>query len=348
MPCPFAFTVQLVLGSLGEAIALTVTAPLERLTVLLQTQPSENKYAPSSQTSRLISTWNRLILEQGVWPLWQGNIVAIFHAILHKSLSLYLRDHIWKLYRQWSVTTAGKTNDSGENSSRKRQHNGKDGSNETTKDEMSQKARLSDMSAQTSIKLGLLAGCVSTVLLYPLTYSLTNVLTAGDSQSKSNAGFSFDGLGIQDCLVQTIRVGGIWSVYSGITPALMGALEYQISLVVLHKRFTSTDKAKEENVNKNRNALWAATIRRFLKEQAAVLVSCFISFPLETMSRRLQLQNPSTSNGSSRQVESETSNLYSGIAPRLIKTVLVNSILGVFYSESSQDFVRWVFMKVFH
>jgi hypothetical protein len=184
---------------------------------------------------------------------------------------------------------------------------------------------------------------LSMVMLYPLTYVLTNVLTAGDSQSASNVTLPLNGLGIQDCLVHTICISGIWRVYSGVTLALVGAMEHQISMVVLSKRFAATENpVKGENKN-NSNGIWVATIRRFLYNQASGIVSCYIAFPLESVSRRLQVQSLA-----SKQLEIETFDLYTGITPRLIKIVLVNSILTVCYSETSQDFVRRAFMKVFH
>jgi hypothetical protein len=68
-------------------------------------------------------------------------------------------------------------------------------------------------------------------------------------------------------------------------------MELQISLVVLLKRFVSTDTLMEETTNSNSNKLRVAAIRRFLNDKAAALASCCISHPFESMSRRLQIQN---------------------------------------------------------
>eukprot|EP00539_Tryblionella_compressa_P016560 CAMPEP_0178850516 /NCGR_PEP_ID=MMETSP0746-20121128/20579_1 /TAXON_ID=913974 /ORGANISM="Nitzschia punctata, Strain CCMP561" /LENGTH=69 /DNA_ID=CAMNT_0020515917 /DNA_START=264 /DNA_END=473 /DNA_ORIENTATION=- len=69
------------------------------------------------------------------------------------------------------------------------------------------------------------------------------------------------------------------------------------------------------------------------------------------MSRRLQVipeetDDPTLITTSSASLT--TSNLYAGVGYRLAKTVLVNSILLACHSEASSDFVRSVFMKLFH
>jgi hypothetical protein len=120
----------------------------------------------------------------------------------------------------------------------------------------------------------------------------------------------------------------------------VGVLEHQVSYLVLHKRMESSmDRKKDEETNQNKSVR-ATAIMSVLKETIVSFASCFIAFPLETASRRLQVQNPATS-GSAVHAASETSNLYAGIAPRLLKTMLVNSILAICYSETNQNFIRY-------
>ncbi|KAG7340693.1 mitochondrial carrier protein [Nitzschia inconspicua] len=338
MPCPFAFAAHLLLGSFGEAVALSATAPLERLTVLLQIQTpvdSDNK----AQLSLLHqSTWDRMVSDRGVWSLWQGNVVSIIYTVLQKSLSTYLWDCLWKNNPKLFLAT-----DNSSVSSPKQ--TATSDSSVINGDDSLAKDRTATVVAQT--KANLLAGCISSVILYPLNFALTNIMAAGGpSKCPSNAILPLDGLGIQDCLIHSIRVGGIFCIYKGLTMALAGGLKYQVSYVVLQERLFLASK-KGDRTNKSQKVGWATTAASFAKMQAVALVSCCIAFPLETMCRRLQVQDPA-GDGFSTRLANEDLHLYGGIAPRLLKTFIYNSILGICYSEISQDFIRRVFMKLVH
>jgi hypothetical protein len=319
MPCPFATGAQLLYSGLGDVLALTATAPLERLTVLLQASSKDHE-----TTSGLSSSWHRLLWEQGVCALWQGNVVNILYALLNRSLTVYVKDFLWTNHRGWflpiDAEEEGSSNDDA----------------------------VPAAAAQT--KASLLAGCVSVAVLYPLNYALTNLLAAGDSQHHSKA-IHPGPVGVQDGLVRVVRDGGILAMYRGLGMALAGTVSHHGSYLVLYERFVTRRTAaeeKDESDEDRKRSFWKTASGKFVTEQLVSCLACSMAFPYETMSRRLQLQSPADT-ASIDTVSRVSGDLYNlGIVPRLLRTVLVNSILRLYTSEGSSDFVRRVFMKVFH
>ena len=87
MPCPFATTVFLLYGGLGDAIALTSTAPLERLILILQTSSDDD----NNNMNAADVYFDIVKSPQGYKSLWIGNSYRIVHSIITRSLNEYFQ-----------------------------------------------------------------------------------------------------------------------------------------------------------------------------------------------------------------------------------------------------------------
>lgn len=79
---------HLVAGGIAGAVSKTCTAPLARLTILLQVQGMHTDVA----NLRNASIWreaSRIIYEEGFRAFWKGNLVTIVHRLPYSSISFY-------------------------------------------------------------------------------------------------------------------------------------------------------------------------------------------------------------------------------------------------------------------
>jgi hypothetical protein len=313
--CPFAFTVTLLYGSIGDAIALTATAPLERLVVLRQT-------SSTSGTDNIVTTFHDIIASGGYSSLWKGNTYAILHLIVSKSLSTYIKRYLSTNYAYlFETTTTDKKGGDEKKIERRQEDNDKE-------QEHQQSRRL-----LVDTKIGLTANCISLAVLYPVQLAITNIILGR-------------GVGtIEDCLVSKVSKDGFKSMYSGLVLAILGTINYQTIYMQLHNQFVITKKKRpqpqedemDDTVSPSETSwIRSPLLRRFLMDQCVACVSCYFAYPYETICRRLQIGG-----------DVSTNTYYSGIELRVLKTLLMNSILFL-YDTSQYDIIRKVFMKIFH
>ncbi|XVF83785.1 hypothetical protein PTKIN_Ptkin16aG0520200 [Pterospermum kingtungense] len=87
---------QLVAGGVAGALSKTCTAPLARLTILLQVQGMHSDAA----TLRKASIWreaSRIVGEEGFRAFWKGNLVTIAHRLPYSSINFYAYERYKKL-----------------------------------------------------------------------------------------------------------------------------------------------------------------------------------------------------------------------------------------------------------
>merc|ERR1712083_646332 len=129
--------------------------------------------------------------------------------------------------------------------------------------------------AMSQIGAGAAAGGATNTLVYPLIYVRT-VLGADIGKVKK-----FNGMG--DCLVKTVAENGFLSLYNGIGPSTIGIVVYRGA------QFGLQDILKAFNpYQKDFSAI--GLISKFCVAQVAVSVSGIVSYPFDTMQRRLQIE----------------------------------------------------------
>merc|ERR1712216_1059737 len=129
--------------------------------------------------------------------------------------------------------------------------------------------------AAVQVASGSLAGGITNALVYPLIYVRT-VLGADLGKVKQ-----YNGMG--DCIMKTVKAGGVSSLYNGIGPSSVGIVVYR------GVQFGLQDTIKAFNPYQKDVGLVAVT-SKFIVAQIAVSVSGIAAYPFDTMQRRLQIE----------------------------------------------------------
>jgi len=176
---------------------------------------------------------------------------------------------------------------------------------------------------------GGLAGAGSLCIVYPLDYARTRL--ASDVGGKDR---QFNGL--VDCLKKTVQAGGIGSVYNGIGVSVMGIIPYRGAYFGLFDTLSGYNPYQKSDNNLMRAA------SKFLCAQTSAISAGYVSYPFDTVRRRLQMQSEkpesewvykNTADCFGKIVKEEgTSALFKGAGANALRTVGAAMVL-VLYSE---------------
>lgn len=129
--------------------------------------------------------------------------------------------------------------------------------------------------AAAQIASGAAAGGATNTIVYPLIYVRTVLGADLGKEKKYN--------GMIDCLKKTVQSNGFLSLYNGIGPSTLGIVVYRGA------QFGLQDILKAFNpYQKDFSAIGLAS--KFCVAQVAVASSGVISYPFDTMQRRLQIE----------------------------------------------------------
>jgi len=123
---------------------------------------------------------------------------------------------------------------------------------------------------------GGLAGAGSLCIVYPLDYARTRLASDVGSGNPQ-----FSGLG--DCLMKTMQQGGFFSMYAGFGVSVVGIVAYR------GPYFGVFDTLKELNPYKKDKGV-VGLVSKFAIAQTTAIIAGFISYPFDTVRRRLQMQ----------------------------------------------------------
>merc|ERR1719238_1331394 len=129
----------------------------------------------------------------------------------------------------------------------------------------------------TNLASGGAAGAGSLTIVYPLDYARTRL--ASDVGS-GNPQFT----GLVDCLMKTAQGGGIMSMYNGFGVSVVGIVAYR------GPYFGVFDTLKDLNPFKKDTGV-VGLLSKFCIAQATAIIAGFISYPFDTVRRRLQMQS---------------------------------------------------------
>merc|ERR1712087_949221 len=124
---------------------------------------------------------------------------------------------------------------------------------------------------------GGLAGAGSLTIVYPLDYARTRL--ASDVGS-GNPQFT----GLVDCLMKTAASGGFLNMYNGFGVSVVGIVAYR------GPYFGIFDTLKEKNPWKEDKGM-VGLLSKFAIAQTTAIIAGFISYPFDTVRRRLQMQS---------------------------------------------------------
>jgi len=168
--------------------------------------------------------------------------------------------------------------------------------------------------AATQVASGAAAGGLTNTLVYPLIYVRT-VLGADLGKVKKYNGLA-------DCLKKTVQTNGVMSLYNGIAPSTIGIVVYrgaQFGLQDIMKSFNPYQK----------DFTAIGLVSKFTVAQIAVSASGVISYPLDTLQRRLQIEAS----------KPKADQMYNGMAD-CFKKILKNEGPGGFFKGALANVLR--------
>jgi len=128
----------------------------------------------------------------------------------------------------------------------------------------------------TNVASGGLAGAGSLTIVYPLDYARTRLASDVGSGAKA-----FNGLG--DCLKKTMANGGPLALYAGFGVSVIGIVPFRGAY------FGVNDTLADMNPYQKRRD-FVGLLSKFAQAQTAAICAAYVSYPFDTVRRRLQMQ----------------------------------------------------------
>merc|ERR550514_1353520 len=102
-----AWAMDFMLGGVSGAVAKTLTAPIERVKLLIQTQDANPKIR-SGEVPRytgIVNCFQRVNSEQGFAAFWRGNFTNCIRYFPTQAFNLSFKDSIKKMFPKYSPKT---------------------------------------------------------------------------------------------------------------------------------------------------------------------------------------------------------------------------------------------------
>jgi solute carrier family 25 (adenine nucleotide translocator) protein 4/5/6/31 len=230
-------------GGISGTVSKTVTAPIERVKLIIQTQDA-NPQIRSGEVPRYTgigNTFSRVAREQGFGAFWRGNFTNCIRYFPTQALNLASKDSIKAAFPKYSPKT-----------------------------------EFWPFFA-VNMASGGAAGAFSLAFVYPLDYARTRLASDVGSGKKT-----FNGL--WDCLVKTANgPKGFFSLYQGFGISVAGIIPYR------GVQFGLNDTIKGLNPY-DKEVSFRGIVSKWLGAQFSVIMSGFVTYPFDTVRRRLQMQ----------------------------------------------------------
>jgi solute carrier family 25 (adenine nucleotide translocator) protein 4/5/6/31 len=231
------------LGGVSGAFAKTLTAPIERVKLVIQTQDA-NPQIRSGEVPRYTGIGNcfsRIHAEQGLAAFWRGNFTNCIRYFPTQAFNLSFKDSIKKLFPKYNPKT-----------------------------------QFPQFFA-VNMASGGMAAAGSLCIVYPLDYARTRLASDVGSGKKT-----FTGLG--DCLKKTATgPQGPAGLYAGFGVSLMGIIPYRGFQLGAFDTLVGLNPFKDD-----KGIL--GVVSTFAAAQSAIIAGAGISYPFDTVRRRLQMQ----------------------------------------------------------
>ena len=243
---------EAVAGAASGALSKTVTAPLERLKLILQVRKDVSRH---QKHPSMMQTAVMLYRTDGLRGFWRGNLPAVLRVSGTAAINFTCMDY----YKTVLVT-----------------HN---------RDYIFHKMLRNNNNPQlerlfTSFASGGLAGATATTLMYPLEFTRTRL--AIETHHK----------GMIDIFQYILRTDGVTGFYQGYGVALVGGIYYRILFlggydalkqeILLSKRGNETDAS-----SKTTSLTWT---ERIMSAQLISLTAGTASYPFDSVRRRMMMQ----------------------------------------------------------
>jgi len=309
---------QLFCGGVAGSTAKTVTAPFSRLTILYQvhslvtTKENRPKFAMS-----FTGGFQKIVERGGFLSLWKGNGTSVLHRFPFSAINFYCYENMLDML-----------------SGIQRIKEDEDGSARIKKGAPSKLTRFI---------AGATAGSTACICCYPLDLVRTRLTTELPGREHYK--------GITDAFEKILKTEGFFGFYSGIGPTLAVAVpNFAISYTVYGslKEYVLDDDLfynlrKIDDVSGETSLGMRATL---LCGAASGTISTLITFPFDTIRRRMQIQNlhipieeRQTAKQQFRQLLQKEGfrGIYRGLTPELLKVVPMVGTMFFVYEQLKKE-----------
>jgi len=335
---------QLVCGGVAGSVAKTVTAPFSRLTILFQvhsmvtTRSNRPKYAMTMR-----SGFSKIVERGGLKSLWKGNMASVLHRFPYSAINFYVYEHTLDTLVGLQRTRREQTETYGHLKRRISQSLSDSEDNDDDNTKSSYSVRNDDNMPVHKFLAGAVAGCVAVFACYPLDLVRTRLTTELEGHEHYK--------GIRDAFKKIYRNEGIRGFYSGIGPTLGVAVpNFAISYSVYG---TLKEHAVEDELFYNLRRIDADSgeprlgfLLTVLCGAASGIVATGLTFPMDTIRRRMQIQNlhipPDQRLSSLQQLQKLVYkegllSLYRGLTPEMMKVVPMVATMFLVYEWSKEQ-----------
>ena len=331
---------QLFCGGIAGSVAKTVTAPFSRLTILYQvhsmvtTKSNRPKYAMS-----LNDGFKKIIERGGGASLWKGNMTSVIHRFPYSALNFYVYENTLDVLtgiqsrRQEKNETLGHL---------KRRMTFSQSEDEEKQGAISQRSKTGEHSALLKFLAGATAGTCACIGCYPLDLVRTRLTTELEGKEHYR--------GIGDAFRKIMQAEGFLGFYSGIAPTLLVAVpNFAISYSVYG---TLKEHALDDDLFYNLRRIDADSgepklgfLLTVLCGAASGCLATGVTFPMDTVRRRMQIQNlhidPEHRLTSRQQFlhlvnQEGLKSLYRGLTPEMIKVIPMVGTMFLVYEWSKE------------
>lgn len=332
---------QLLCGGIAGSVAKTVTAPFSRLTILFQvhsmvtTRSNRPKYAMTIKGG-----FSKIIERGGFMALWKGNMTSVLHRFPYSAINFYVYENTLDVLVGMQRSRREQTETYGHLKRRISLSVSQEEREAQLKRE--KKANDDDNMPIHKFVAGAVAGCAAVFACYPLDLVRTRLTTELEGHEHYR--------GIRDAFRKIYQTEGIRGFYSGIGPTLGVAVpNFAISYSVYG---TLKEHAVEDELFYNLRRIDADSgeprlglILTVLCGAASGIVATGLTFPMDTIRRRMQIQNlhisPESRLTSAQQFkkliyQEGLSSLYRGLAPEMMKVVPMVGTMFLVYEWSKE------------
>jgi Mitochondrial carrier protein len=363
---------QLFCGGVAGSVAKTVTAPLSRLTILWQVHSMVTTRENRPKFAMTLSGGIKKVVERGgLRSLWRGNMTSVLHRFPYSAINFYVYENTLdflsnnesRLRGEEEIETGPQLmrrvtkivmlqDDSDEeysaNDTEDRQHQQQEGSSlaavaarsveQQQQRSMTTRSTANDSSAKHKFMAGAMAGTVACCACYPLDLIRTRLTTELEGKEHFN--------GIADAFKKTFRKEGFLGFYSGIGPTLLVAVpNFAMSYTIYGslKEFCLDDELfyNLRRIDADSGEPKMGFFLTVLCGAASGSLATLLTFPMDTIRRRMQIQGLHVANVAQRKTSRQLFydlvskegllSLYRGLTPELLKVIPMVGTMFVTY-----------------
>jgi solute carrier family 25 phosphate transporter 23/24/25/41 len=343
---------QLFCGGIAGSVAKTVTAPLSRLTILFQVHSMVTTRSDRPKFSMTLGGGMSKIIERGgIRSMWRGNMTSVLHRFPYSAINFFVYENILDELTGMRADHKEQT-ETVTTLTRRMTHQivgSKEETNINNHNSVKIQKQKSLSSEDTLASHKFLAGAMAGICAVSACYPLDLVKTRLTTQFEGREYYS----GIRDAFRKIYKHEGFMGFYSGIGPTLLVAVpNFAISYSVYGtlKEYTLDDDLfyNLRKVDAQSGDTKSGFLLTVLCGACSGCFATIITFPMDTIRRRMQIQNLHVDlehRLTSRQqlmrlVKDEgLGSLYRGLKPELLKVIPMVGTMFLVY-ESSKDLLN--------